>query len=161
MSTQAPSPAVLEAHIKLLEGRYDPEVAGENVRPQPSDGEFLDPDDVVPDHLQRLQQVAERVFRDPCHFAMESWEDRSGPNDCNTTRCMAGWAVTLAGAQGKRLYELFNENWGVAGAVLLGVEAAEHFGDDNREAYWYLRQFLPPDSPFAQEPEPLPSICDL
>lgn len=156
MSTQAPDPKLLGIHIKFLEAKYDPRVAGESAR-----NCFLDPVDVVPDYTQRLRQVAERVFLDPSHFEMDSWEDRSGPNDCDTTRCMAGWAVTFAGAQGKRLYDLFDGDWSVAGGVLLGTEAAEHFGDDNMEAYNYLHQFLPADNPFAWDPDPLPSIRDL
>lgn len=161
MSIQAPDPDLLGAHIKLLEAKYDPKVAVGTCRCHPDAGEFLDSEDVVPDYTQRLRQVAERVFLDPPHFEMASWEDRSGPNDCDTTRCMAGWAVTFAGAQGKRLYDLFDRDWCLAGGVLLGTEAAEHFGDDNTDAYEYLRQFLPPDSPFARDPDPLPSIRDL
>lgn len=160
MSTQANDP-VLEAHIERLRKKYDPAVAGDAVTPQPFDGIDLPEEDVIPDYKQRLQQVAVRVFSDPLHFDMYSWEDRSGRNDCNTTRCMAGWAVTLAGRQGKRLFDLFERDWGAAGTVLLGLEAAEHFGDGNREALRYLRQFLPAGSPFAQVQEPIPSIESL
>lgn len=160
MSTQANNP-VLEAHIELLRKKYDHDVAGDEACCPPTHEEDVPPEDVVPDYEQRLRQVAVRVFSDPAHFDMDTWEDRGGSNDCNTTRCMAGWAVTLAGPQGAELYDLFDGEWGSAGAVLLGCEAARHFADTNREAFAYLRQFLPPDNPFAQEPEPLPSIESL
>ena len=155
------SDTALKAHIDFLESKYNPSSEPEGDWRPPADEEDLHDEDIAPGYEQRLQEVAVRVFSDPIHFDMDYWEEREGLNDCDTTRCMAGWAVTLAGEQGKRLHQLFNEEWGVAGAVLLGREAAEHFGDSNRNAYVFLRNYLPADSLFSAEPKTFPSVRSL
>jgi hypothetical protein len=59
---------------------------------------------------------------------------------CDTTHCIAGWAVHLAGDEGKALEAKHGTH--LAGLSLLGPEAAEHFYEDNEAATAWLRAKL-------------------
>jgi hypothetical protein len=65
---------------------------------------------------------------------MDTW------HTCETTHCIAGWAVHLAGAEGKALEEKHGAY--LAGLSLLGPEAAAHFYDNNETATAWLRAKL-------------------
>jgi hypothetical protein len=59
---------------------------------------------------------------------------------CETTHCIAGWAVHLAGDEGKALEEKHGSY--LAGLALLGSEAAAHFFNNNEAATAWLRAKL-------------------
>jgi hypothetical protein len=59
---------------------------------------------------------------------------------CDTTHCIAGWAIHLSGEKGKELEDKLGS--ASAGMVLLGVEAATHFYDTNEKAREWLSQFV-------------------
>ena len=59
---------------------------------------------------------------------------------CETTHCIAGWAVHLAGDEGKALEAKYDTH--LAGLSLLGHEAAAHFYDDHEDATAWLRAKL-------------------
>jgi hypothetical protein len=59
---------------------------------------------------------------------------------CETTHCIAGWAVHLAGDEGKALEAEHGTH--LAGLSLLGHEAAAHFFDNNEAATAWLRAKL-------------------
>lgn len=64
---------------------------------------------------------------------MEAW------HTCETTHCIAGWAVELH-PDGKRLEK--NSSTYLAGYLLLGEDSARHFFDSNEDAKEYLLQIL-------------------
>jgi hypothetical protein len=59
---------------------------------------------------------------------------------CETTHCISGWAVHLAGEVGRVLETAVGVH--MAGLYLLGVEAAGHFYDTNKEATKYLQSVI-------------------
>jgi hypothetical protein len=65
---------------------------------------------------------------------MGSW------HTCETTHCIAGWAVHLAGEEGKALEVKHDTH--LAGLSLLGHEAAAHFYDNNEAATAWLQAKL-------------------
>jgi hypothetical protein len=81
-----------------------------------------------------LRQVAEAALAAPECLDMSMW------HTCETTHCIAGWAVTLTGDRGKFLEHKYGtEN---AGLLLLGIEAATHFYDSNDNARVWLQSKL-------------------
>ena len=87
---------------------------------------------IAADHLQRLRAVANEVLANPARLQMTAWH-----SDCGTTHCLAGWAIHHAGPIGKVLEQLHGPY--MAGLLLLGVDAAEHFHDSNDDAINWLR----------------------
>jgi hypothetical protein len=81
----------------------------------------------------RIAAVA-KVALEPEALHMGTW------HTCETTHCIAGWAIHLADDAGK----LLEENYGayIAGLSLLGHEAAAHFYDSNEDATSWLRSKL-------------------
>lgn len=78
-----------------------------------------------------LQEIAEKVLCVPSALNMGKW------HTCDTTHCLAGWAVTLH-PDGKRLEE--NSSTYLAGRLLLGDEAAKIFFASNEEAIKWLKE---------------------
>lgn len=68
---------------------------------------------------------------------------------CQTTHCIAGWAIHQAGELGRILESLHGAD--LAGRLLLGNEAVMHFHDDNDDAREWLQSVL--DAPEAGEVE--------
>ncbi len=87
---------------------------------------------IAADHLQRLRAVASEVLSNPQNLHMTNWH-----NDCGTAHCLAGWAIHQAGTLGEVLEKLHGPH--IAGLLLLGVDAAEHFYDSNEEAIEWLQ----------------------
>jgi Pentapeptide repeats (8 copies) len=80
-----------------------------------------------------IKKVANAALASDESLKMDTW------HTCETTHCIAGWAIHLH-PEGKRLVE--NSNECLAGRLLLGNEAAEHFFDSDDDARKYLSQFL-------------------
>ena len=78
-----------------------------------------------------LQEIAEKVLCAPSALNMDRW------HTCDTTHCLAGWAVALH-PDGKRLEE--NSSTYLAGRLLLGDEAAKVFFASNEEAIKWLKE---------------------
>lgn len=75
-------------------------------------------------NTELLLRVKAQILKDPKHFDMSDWEEKT---DCGTCRCISGWAVALSGNsslepnqghiplelsgddQRERLF--FNDNW--------------------------------------------------
>jgi hypothetical protein len=90
---------------------------------------------IVDDAPQRLQAVATTVLDgDGATLAMGNW------HTCDTTHCLAGWAIHQAGTIGKTLESLHGPH--MAGLLLLGHEAAGHFYDSDKEAIEWLRSVV-------------------
>ena len=87
---------------------------------------------IVSDSQQRLRAVASEVLAFPNGLQMEAWH-----GDCGTTHCLAGWAIHHAGPIGKVLEQLHGPY--MAGLLLLGVDAAEHFYDSKDDAIAWLQ----------------------
>lgn len=83
----------------------------------------------------RIRQIAEIVTAKPEALNMRNW------HTCETTHCIAGWAVHLAGEWGARLER--ERGSAMAGLTLLGPEAAAHFYDTDADAMAWLRSKLP------------------
>jgi hypothetical protein len=81
-----------------------------------------------------IQQVSESALASPDALYMGDW------HKCDTTHCIAGWAIHLSGKKGKELEDKLGS--ASAGMVLLGVEAATHFYDTNDDAREWLSQFV-------------------
>jgi hypothetical protein len=79
----------------------------------------------------RIRAVAQAALSTPDALDMRDW------HTCETTHCIAGWAVHLAGDEGKAL----EKNFGTAnaGMVLLGAEAASHFYDTQEAGRAWLQ----------------------
>ena len=84
---------------------------------------------------QRLSVIAQNVKAEPNSLDMREW------HACETTHCLAGWAIHHAGEEGARLEAKYGPY--VAGLLLLGNEAASHFYDIDDAAKNWLKQFLP------------------
>ena len=90
---------------------------------------------IVDDAPQRLQAVAATVLDgDGATLAMGNW------HTCDTTHCLAGWAIHQAGTIGKTLERLHGPH--MAGLLLLGHEAADRFYDSNKNATEWLRSVV-------------------
>lgn len=96
---------------------------------------------VVPDAPARLRQVAAIVDKAPSCLNMQDW------HTCETTHCIAGWAVHLVGTEMRdRLHWISGWHTAIAGTMLLGHEAACYFYDmeDDTAARAFLRRQLYP-----------------
>ena len=93
----------------------------------------------------RIAAVAALALKDDDALNMGNW------HTCETTHCIAGWAVHQAGPAGYLLEEMMGPH--AAGAILLGDEAANHFYDSGDQARAWLTSFLPdpvqPEAPHA------------
>jgi len=87
---------------------------------------------IAADARQRLCAVASHVLAQPQVLRMESWH-----SECGTTHCLAGLAIHQAGPLGEVLEKLHGPH--MAGLLLLGVDAAEHFHDGTDEAIEWLQ----------------------
>ena len=87
---------------------------------------------IAKDAPARLQAVAAAVLAKPEALQMHSWH-----SDCGTAHCLAGTAIHQAGALGAVLERMHGP--ALAGLLLLGSEAAQHFYDDNKTALEWLR----------------------
>jgi hypothetical protein len=88
---------------------------------------------IAADAPARLLAVA-RAALQPGALYMNDW------HTCETTHCISGWAVHLAGEVGRVLETAVGVH--MAGLYLLGVEAAGHFYDTNKEATKYLQSVI-------------------
>lgn len=94
---------------------------------------------VLPDSLSLTKdpnlksKILEEVNKKDCDLDMDDW------HTCETTHCIAGWAVTLH-PDGKRLEE--KSDTYLAGRLLLGLdhEESEIFFSDNDEAMEWLEE---------------------
>ena len=77
-----------------------------------------------------LRQVAEAALSAPGCLSMKTW------HACETSHCIAGWAIHLSGDKGRDLEKKYGS--ANAGMILLGVEASTHFYDDNETARKWL-----------------------
>ena len=93
--------------------------------------------DYFPDAPARLLQVAQHIINNPTSLDMGTWSDC---NACGTRKCIAGWGIHFAGAAGEYLVDRYN--YEMAGLILLGPEAHEHFYSSDKEAVEYLEQVL-------------------
>jgi hypothetical protein len=87
---------------------------------------------IAADAQQRLCAVASHVLAHPKILQMGGWH-----SECGTTHCLAGWAIHQAGPLGEVLENLHGPH--MAGLLLLGVDAAEHFYDGTDEAIEWLQ----------------------
>ena len=88
---------------------------------------------------ERLAAVALHALATPQSLDMGRW------HSCDTTHCIAGWAIHLAGDEGYELERKFNPS--VAGLILLGAEAAKHFDlSDGDARKWLLSVALKTES---------------
>jgi hypothetical protein len=95
---------------------------------------------IAADAQQRLRAVASHVLADPQILQMGSWHNECGTAHCLagwTAHCLAGWAIHQAGTLGEVLEKLHGPH--MAGLLLLGVDAAEHFYDGTDEAIEWLQ----------------------
>jgi hypothetical protein len=81
-----------------------------------------------------LRQVAQSALAASDALDMGRW------HTCETVHCIAGWAIALSGEKGRELEDQYGS--ANAGMLLLGVEAATHFYDDNETARNWLRSIL-------------------
>ncbi|MFZ9350180.1 MAG: pentapeptide repeat-containing protein, partial [Candidatus Fonsibacter ubiquis] len=89
---------------------------------------------IAADAPARLVAVAQAALAEPEALDMNTW------HQCNTTHCIAGWAVAQAGEPGRLLEAAMGPE--VAGLMLLGIEAHTHFYDDNDDARAWLQEVL-------------------
>ena len=87
---------------------------------------------IAEDAPARLQAVAAAVLAEPEALQMDHWH-----SDCGTAHCLAGMAIQQAGPLGAVLEQLHGP--ALAGLLLLGSEAAQHFYDSNEAALEWLR----------------------
>ncbi len=89
---------------------------------------------IVEDAKERLKAVAVAALADDDALDMTDW------HTCETTHCIAGWAIHQAGELGETLErDLGPAN---AGLMLLGVEAHSHFFDGNDKARDWLQSVI-------------------
>jgi len=86
---------------------------------------------IASDSQERLKAVAQQVLDQPDSLQMGDWHSK-----CGTTHCLAGWAIHQAGPIGEILEELHGPY--LAGLLLLGTEAAEHFFESNFDVVSWL-----------------------
>ena len=89
---------------------------------------------IASDAADRLKAVAANALATDAALEMNTW------HTCNTTHCIAGWAIHLAGEPGRLLEESHGPS--VAGLMLLGAEAHSHFYDNNADARKWLQEVL-------------------
>ena len=89
---------------------------------------------VVADSPQRLLAVARTALAKDSALDMAIW------HRCETTHCIAGWAIHQAGELGRLLECLHGPE--IAGRMLLGHEAATHFHDTDSDARAWLLSVL-------------------
>jgi len=89
---------------------------------------------IAADAPQRLLAVARAALANGEALRMDSW------HSCQTTHCIAGWAIHQAGEPGRLLEETHGPE--VAGRMLLGHDAAMHFHDSNDDARAWLQSVL-------------------
>ena len=82
----------------------------------------------------RLTAVARAALASSGALDMECW------HTCETTHCIAGWAIHLAGEEGAQLEREFGSE--IAGLQLLGIEAHSHFFDNDEIARAWLQTKL-------------------
>ena len=82
----------------------------------------------------RLTAVALNALASESALNMGTW------HTCETTHCMAGWAITLAGDEGKKLESKYGPH--AAGTILLGVEVSDWFYLSNDAAREKLQAVL-------------------
>jgi hypothetical protein len=93
---------------------------------------------IYPSLINEIAQIAHGAHpKMSGKLEMENW------HTCETTHCIAGWAVALH-PEGK-LLERFTTTY-LAGRLILGDEVASHFFDGNQDALDYLEQFLPKEA---------------
>jgi hypothetical protein len=86
---------------------------------------------IASDSQERLKAVAQQVLDQPDHLDMTNWHSK-----CGTTHCLAGWAIQQAGPVGEILEKLHGSH--LAGLLLLGTEAANHFYDSKLDVIPWL-----------------------
>jgi hypothetical protein len=86
---------------------------------------------IASDSQERLKAVAQQVLNQPDSLQMGDWHSK-----CGTAHCLAGWAIHLAGPTGEILEKLHGPH--LAGLLLLGTEAAEHFYESNLDVVSWL-----------------------
>ena len=89
---------------------------------------------IAADAPARLRAVASAALADADALEMDTW------HTCDTTHCIAGWAIHQAGEPGRILEALHGP--ALAGRLLLGNDAASHFCDDNDDARAWLQSVL-------------------
>jgi hypothetical protein len=105
------------------------DLRGANLSGAKTDFEIATPEQAAP----RIIAVAKAAL-EPNALKMAYW------HTCETTHCIAGWAIHLAGEEGKALADKFNPH--IAGLSLLGPEAALHFYDIDETATAWLKSKL-------------------
>jgi hypothetical protein len=85
---------------------------------------------IAADAADRLKAVAQAALQ-PDALEMSDW------HTCGTTHCIAGWAIHQAGEPGRLMESMMGPE--VAGLLLLGTDAHQHFHDSNEKAMEYLR----------------------
>jgi hypothetical protein len=85
---------------------------------------------------ERLRAVAAAALASADALDMNNW------HKCETTHCIAGWAIHLAGKEGYDLERRSSHH--MAGLQLLGIEAASHFYDTTEDARAWLKSKLEP-----------------
>ena len=86
----------------------------------------------------RLQAVAVAALAGDDTLNMGAW------HSCDTTHCIAGWAIHQAGDEGRALEQRVGPY--MAGVVLLGTDAAAHFYDATDDARAWLKGVLPQEA---------------
>ena len=89
---------------------------------------------IAADAAQRLRAVAQAALAAPDALQMDSW------HTCDTTHCVAGWAIAQAGEPGRLLEAAVGPQ--MAGLMLLGTEAHAHFFDADATARAWLQEVL-------------------
>jgi len=114
----------------------DADLSGADLRDADLRGAYLEDAVGLPvaaDASERLQAVARAALK-PNALKMTAW------HSCETTHCMAGWAVHLAGEPGRLLESALGTE--VAGLYLLGAEAHSHFFEGDEQAREFLQGVL-------------------
>jgi hypothetical protein len=137
ISTEQP-----QVHQKLLAGDPDGKrlvLTGADLRNADLQGAYLRGAIGLPiaaDAQERLRAVATAALQ-PNALEMETW------HTCETTHCMAGWAIHLAGEPGKIMEKMLGPE--VTGLLLLGSEAHRYFYKSNEEARQLLQGVIEND----------------
>ena len=118
------------------------DLSGANLRGANLSGADLSDSSGLPicvDAHARLKAVAMAALAETGALSMDTW------HTCETTHCIAGWAIHQAGEPGRILEALHGPE--LAGRLLLGHEAALYFYDDDAAAKAWLQSVL--DAPEA------------
>lgn len=120
-------------------------------------------------NTELFRRVLEVIEAEPQGFAMDSWEGSSPAAECNTTRCLAGWAIHLT--TGEPLYRDFpgggrhpsvvalarqertSDSFEDLGAALLGLRGqdTQAFFLDEDDALEFIRLAASGDSEAARQ----------